>query len=363
MIQITCSKCMVVLTIDDAFAGGVCRCQHCGTIQTVPRELKTHGSPAAGRALMSKPSVKLPDEAPSLDDLEQVVASSGLTGTSLSGTGTGLTGTGLVGSTLTGSGLAATALAEATLVRAAAAPKPPVPTPQLTFTIKHALLLCVWSLSMFLLGMLVTWLVMRTSGSDPSNRDHSRADSIILSQPTKPPLPAKPSFMGLNLKGPTVIYLLDHGEGSANAFASMKLATIESAETLDDQMTFQVIFWETDRVLVWPPEGTTPAVKKNVLACRNALTDVRCSGQSHVGPALVRALQARPAEIVLATGQSGLGDDFVQAVVAARKDLGIRIHAVSFGDQGSPAALKAIADQTGGQFRAVPTSQLMPLVD
>jgi hypothetical protein len=32
-----------VLQIDDAFAGGVCRCQHCGTIQTVPASLKRDG--------------------------------------------------------------------------------------------------------------------------------------------------------------------------------------------------------------------------------------------------------------------------------------------------------------------------------
>jgi hypothetical protein len=362
MIQITCSKCQVVLTIDDAFAGGVCRCQFCGTIQTVPRELKAHGSPAAGRALMSKPTLKLPDQVPSLDDLEQVVASSsGLTGTSLSGTG--LTGTALVGSTLTGSGLAATGLAEATLAHAVAAPPPPAPKPQLIFTTKHALLLCVWSLGMFLLGMLVTWLIMRASSDNSPTRDHSRADSLILSRPTKSQPPAKPNFMGLSLKGPTVIYLLDRGEESASVFDSIKVATTDSAETLGDQIAFQVIFWETDRVLIWPPEGTTPAVKKNVNACRNVLADIRSSGQSRIGPALSRALLAKPAEIVLATGQSGLGDEFVHTVLAARKNPNLRIHAVCFGDHGSPVPLKAIADQTGGQFRAIPTADLPLFAD
>ena len=40
MIRLTCTHCKTLLTIDDAFAGGVCRCQHCGTIQTVPSHLK-----------------------------------------------------------------------------------------------------------------------------------------------------------------------------------------------------------------------------------------------------------------------------------------------------------------------------------
>src|SRR3954465_1249324 len=40
MISLTCTSCQTTLSIDDAFAGGVCRCQHCGTIQTVPVRLK-----------------------------------------------------------------------------------------------------------------------------------------------------------------------------------------------------------------------------------------------------------------------------------------------------------------------------------
>lgn len=40
MIRIQCIKCHEVLTMDDAFAGGVCRCQHCGAIQTVPGKSK-----------------------------------------------------------------------------------------------------------------------------------------------------------------------------------------------------------------------------------------------------------------------------------------------------------------------------------
>src|SRR5438477_631435 len=53
MISITCTNCKTLLTIDEAFAGGVCRCRHCGTIQTVPSRLKeTAGAakPAAAAA-------------------------------------------------------------------------------------------------------------------------------------------------------------------------------------------------------------------------------------------------------------------------------------------------------------------------
>jgi hypothetical protein len=46
MITLPCTSCQRVLEIDDAFAGGVCRCQHCGTIQTVPAKSKSSTAPA-----------------------------------------------------------------------------------------------------------------------------------------------------------------------------------------------------------------------------------------------------------------------------------------------------------------------------
>jgi len=46
MISLTCTSCKRALEIDDAFAGGVCRCQYCGTIQTVPANLKQGGRPS-----------------------------------------------------------------------------------------------------------------------------------------------------------------------------------------------------------------------------------------------------------------------------------------------------------------------------
>jgi hypothetical protein len=47
MIRISCTSCKAILTVDDAFAGGVCRCQHCGTIQVVPANLKPTAKSAA----------------------------------------------------------------------------------------------------------------------------------------------------------------------------------------------------------------------------------------------------------------------------------------------------------------------------
>src|SRR5438046_3044513 len=94
MISLTCTNCRTLLQIDDAFAGGVCRCQHCGAIQTVPSHLKQKTvapavaaakKPKAAKTLYSRTGAGhggagVGDTGPSsgLDELAQVVASSGL---------------------------------------------------------------------------------------------------------------------------------------------------------------------------------------------------------------------------------------------------------------------------------------------
>src|SRR3982751_4915096 len=89
MIRLTCTHCKSTLEMDDAFAGGVCRCQHCGTIQTVPTHAKNtaHPQPSTGKASTSKslykgrtgPAFEAGSSSSSgLDELASAVASSGL---------------------------------------------------------------------------------------------------------------------------------------------------------------------------------------------------------------------------------------------------------------------------------------------
>src|SRR4051794_17662849 len=91
MIRLTCTHCKSTLEMDDAFAGGVCRCQHCGTIQTVPTHAKNtaHPQPSRGKSPPSKSLYKgRPGPAfgggisssPGLDELASAAASSGLGG-------------------------------------------------------------------------------------------------------------------------------------------------------------------------------------------------------------------------------------------------------------------------------------------
>src|SRR4051812_32994467 len=89
MISVICTQCRARLEMDDAFAGGVCRCQYCGTIQTVPslskikRQMSPMGSapgaapPAVAPASPRPQASDAPAAEPSgLDALAEAVASS-----------------------------------------------------------------------------------------------------------------------------------------------------------------------------------------------------------------------------------------------------------------------------------------------
>ena len=53
MISLPCSHCQKTLEVDEAFAGGVCRCQHCGTIQTVHAGHDIDGNVTAGGDILT----------------------------------------------------------------------------------------------------------------------------------------------------------------------------------------------------------------------------------------------------------------------------------------------------------------------
>src|SRR3954447_26445179 len=97
MIAINCTQCKQRLQMDDAFAGGVCRCQFCGTIQTVPSKAKlksgtsSSSSSSSSKSSSAKPLYRRGDKTEKppagvaakpagtgLDELAEIVASSGL---------------------------------------------------------------------------------------------------------------------------------------------------------------------------------------------------------------------------------------------------------------------------------------------
>src|SRR5580698_6523342 len=209
MIRIACTNCKTVLSIDDAFAGGVCRCQHCGTIQTVPA--KARGAAAASATTVTAGSKALFQHNPKsdgassgtgLDELAGIVASSGLSGSGLR---------------------------SRRLTTPASGPG--------SRRNRAVIFITVAAVIAALLGV-IAWLSMRHGASNSST-----AGNTPSSLTATPPLATGPNFCGVSITGSSVIYLLDRGSGNREIFAAMTDATLKSIASLGPDRKFQILFW------------------------------------------------------------------------------------------------------------------------
>ena len=208
MIRIVCTNCQTELQIDDAFAGGVCRCQHCGTIQTVP----SHAGAAAGARTKTLYQRKTRSETvgSGLDELADIVASSGLSGR----------------------GLSSNQLRKNT----PAGPKKPPPR---TISGVPVTVAAIGGGIILILLVLVIWLMMSRSDG-PSTSPQGTASSTDGNNSTEQ---KGPSFLGMKLEASSVIYVLDRGSATREYFSELKEATLISLASLRPERRFQVIFW------------------------------------------------------------------------------------------------------------------------
>lgn len=334
MISISCTNCKSLLTIDEAFAGGVCRCQHCGTIQTVPASARGHDSSVMGNAISGQSlggsKVAMPKQVPGtgLEDLADIVASSGLSGS-------GLTSRRL--SRPTG---------VATATATAAKPNKLVP-----------MIAIGSSVGVVLIGAILFFALR--GGPPPTTTGGEQTVTIGDGTTVAVPTVRGPSFCGQPLDGTTIIYVLDRGSGSREIFDLMKSATVRSLASLGEDRKFQIIFWNNGSDdLIYPATGPTYATSKKIDECRKMFDDVAAFGATDAAPSLEKAYAQSPDAVVLATGKGpDLTDEFATTADAARKGANVRTYTFSLGEGGSDI-LKRIADNTNGQYKQVTPAQL-----
>lgn len=320
MITLTCTQCHATLEMDEAFAGGACRCQHCGTIQTVPSHLKRKamsGGTANTKTLHVQPGRAEPaPPAPSsgLDELADIVASSGLTSRRLRHAPNEI-------------------------------PAAPVAPPKKSLAIP----LLISGVIVLVLAGVGIWHVMRGGSSTSSAKP----------QAVEVPVAREPAFCGVKLDAPSVVYVLDRGDSTRELFGHLKEACYRSIESLGSDRKFQVVFWNNGSDEAYPSRGMIYATKDNVQACEKLFDEVSAFGQTDVQSAMTRAVASDPAVIVLATGKGWqLDDSFAKTVLNIRKDKPIKIHTFALGDGGTNSALRDIATKTGGEFHVVSPADL-----
>lgn len=359
MITLNCSQCHARLEMDDAFAGGVCRCQYCGTIQTVPLQSKrADGPPAPAAEVPAPPRVSPATHQPATE---------------------------------TGLDALAQALTPGPLERTApgvsidyARPSRQTRHVPLTLVLLVGLALILGLLGGYFLmtaRMVVVSGTPTTTGaaprgngsasppsaaratqrsSEPGTED-SGEDPAVRSSDPGIPAPRFPEFCGISLQGaPSVIYVLDRGQATAELFDALKEATYRSLETLKPEQRFQIIFWDNGGdPAAYPADGLAPANSEHIEAAQRQFAELLAGGRARADAAVRLAAAQKPAAIVLVTGKPfDLDEELVETVRDALRGGDTKVHAVALRSDDNTQVLREIAKITHGEFKFVTSAQL-----
>jgi hypothetical protein len=355
MIQLSCTSCKQLLTIDDAFAGGVCRCQHCGTIQTVPANLKngkgakSAAVPRPAKTLFQTRTGTSTATGSSLDELADIVASSGLAGSGLSAT--------------TGRQPSARAAGERAAAKEPVAVAPPRSNVLLKLIIVGGIVVAA------LLAAVVYLLITRNPGAggvaapvSPQQAPQSTAAPGSPPPPESPagsPAAASPNFCGIPITENRVVLLIDNGSGTHDPFPDLIEATAKSLRSFGATRQFNMMFWNPQDAPNFPADGFAPADDSHIDAAKAAMSNVNPYGATDIASQLTKAAALSPDVIVIVTGKGWeLDSTFTAAATQAIGNAKIKIDAISIGSQGSSAGLAALCKSTGGNYRDVSSTDL-----
>jgi von Willebrand factor type A domain len=329
MINITCTSCKKVLSIDDAFAGGVCRCQHCGTIQTVPARASsqkaTAGAVKASKTLFenkARSAGTATGSGSGLDDLADVVQSSGLS--------------------------------DARLRKQPASP-PPRPKNLMP-------LLGIAASAIIVLVVIIFVLTFHGSVGSKASTVATVDSNVVPDHAAPVNLPTQvltPGFCGVPIDQTVVVYVVDNGSSSADVLDAIESALFKSIESLGPDRQFQILFWNPDTATYPTARQTAFAVKDNIDAARKRLQDVTAAGSTDPVSSLQRAIEDNPGQIMLITAKAGdLDDSLVDEVAKIRGNSKVRIDCFAINGVPGDKVLSKIASASAGVFVPVSEAQL-----
>jgi hypothetical protein len=369
MISVICTQCRAQLEMDDAFAGGVCRCQYCGTIQTVPplSKLKQRqAAPTAAPVPASVTALPAGGVAPRPRDSANGAPVSGLDA--------------LAEAVASSSGLGRSSLrsgATQTVDRPAPAAQDTTPLPPVAVEYARPVPAGSRRTTLLIVGLaaLAAVLLLLTGGMFFMVRSVATTTSATpVPPPTLPSpqpqdgdgeeivVPRGPHFCGVSLVGePTVVYVLDRGQATGELFDTLKEATYRSIESLEPGQKFAVVFWKNgDEDVAYPSDGTlAPASKAEAAAAQQRFKDVFTFGRADPRPAIKRATALKPSALVIVTGRAfDLEDDLDPETRDALVGSQAKVHTFALTSDDGSKVLGEISKTTNGQSKVVTRREL-----
>jgi hypothetical protein len=215
--------------------------------------------------------------------------------------------------------------------------------------------------AIIVLVVVVLVLAFRGSGSSKVSSapevDSAIPDHSTVVNPTNQVL--TPSFCGVPIDQPIVVYVIDNGSSSADVLDAMESALFKSIESLGPDRQFQVLFWNPETETY--PTAAQPAfaVKDNIDAARKKLQDVAAAGSTDPLASLQRAFADSPDQIMLMTAKAGdLDDSLVDQVTKIRGTSKARIDCFAVNGVAGDKVLAKIATATGGDLKLISSAQL-----
>lgn len=392
MIRLECSSCKTVLSIDDAFGGAVCRCQYCGTIQTVPKPGQTApGAPVPTQKELFKRKARIESALSpyndSLDKAADEMPSGGLGSSAILGLSRAKSRSdssmfdSSPASPDYGSGQASFASASASTSRATTTDKPNRPLPRSmpsgaarpsSAASAAAAAAKGKSRTALIIGALVVaaiigglcFYALKGNATPQSAPDaepavtspHKTTPRVQNATPANPVQPAPAAICGVTLQGQTVIYIVDRNGCTSDAFSKILKTCAKSIESLSSSRRFQIIVWNNALDLAFPSTDPTPASTPNADAAQKALADTN-AGSSSIAAILQKALASNPEEVVILSAVD-LDEQAARDIVAAIGQKPVKLHGIAIGSALNGDQLRTITKQFGGEFRQVDISRL-----
>lgn len=282
-LELLCPSCEQVLVLDAGFAGGVCRCSNCGMLMSVPapapstqrpssaRRPNLPGEPIATPPSHAQASVSEPTRPVTVADVPQrkpsIAAPAGKTRTSRHHPG-----------------------------RAQSASHH-----------KRKLIILVSVISIVVLIIIV--LVFALSGFVnyqanrplPSHQTPQQAVTFEYNPNANPYLLDKPNFLGIPLS-PKTVMVIETSQSSRPWLGLVKNAILTGTNFDTPIVAIQLVFATADGVVIFPEKPETlDQLDRDSL--RSQLNRILSMGSVDSVSALQRALEPKPQQLILVTGQ------------------------------------------------------------
>lgn len=324
ILQLRCPGCGSSLEIDPGFAGGVCRCAHCGALLSVPES-----TPAAARGRPDRPDAPgrsrrpAPGSGATAEIIEQ---SDGATHRTASG-------------------------------RTIQVPPEAIPTAARRRQIRLTTAVIATGIVAILVvlgvaAILVLTQKRETSADDPARRlaDAVRLDGYDADR--NPFTLAEQNVLGLPLTGSTVV-VVDSSRSSRSWLSLVRAALVQGLGA--PGAAVQVVFCNEAETVVYP-QSLRPWTSDDAAAFRAAADDVAAMGAADPLNAIDAAIGAGPARLLLILG--GHLDRSRQQAIAARLDASAAVACDVLLIGSASPDLARLAETHGGRCVALPADQI-----